>query len=270
MQSTRIRNLTVFFDEQEKASADQLITACEQSVETITATWHLAAPADCRVYLMTSFPRCVFFGAPLGSQILLVLTFPFWYREFKVRWLYAGGWSQRYGRRQVVGIKPPRLIAETPMAIGEDLFVKLENLDQKFLSIVCHELMHTFTAVLDLPAWFNEGLAMVSVDRCLGKPTVLPTTLELLSRWGKIEEPTERINLEKQSREQIILLYVRGYWLTRYLAENEPDLLIKMLAGQIEPADFKTRVREILKLPAGPFWQHTDPFLVDHYTQEPP
>jgi hypothetical protein len=269
MQSSMIGDLAVFFDGQEKASADQLITACEQSVETIAKAWQLSVPEDCRVYLMTSFPSCVFLGAPLGSQILLGLTLPFWYREFKMRWLYAGGWSQRYGKRQVVGIKVPRLIVETPLSMGDSLFVKQENLDQKFLSIVCHELTHACSAHLDLPGWCNEGLAMVSVDRCLGTPSVLPSTLELLKSEEHLGEPGDRINLENQSREQIILLYVRGYWLTRYLVEEQPDLLQEMLAGQIKPADFETRVGDILKLPLGPFWQRIDPFLADHYTQEP-
>jgi len=269
MQSSMIGNLTVFFDGQEKASADQLITACKQSVDTINEAWQLAVPEDCRVYLMTSFPGCVFLGAPLGSQILLGLTFPFWYREFKMRWLYAGGWSQRYGKRQVVGIKAPRLIAETPQAMGDNLFVKQENLDQKFLSIVCHELTHACSAGLDLPAWLNEGLAMVSVDRCLGTPSVLPSTLELLKSEENLGEPGDRINLENQSREQIILLYVRGYWLTRYLAENEPILLREILAGKIKPVEIETRVGENLNLASDPFWQRIDPFLADHYTQEP-
>jgi len=169
----------------------------------------------------------------------------------------------------VVGIKAPRLIADTPLAMGDSLFVQQEDLDQKFLSIVCHELTHACSADLELPAWFNEGLAMVSVDRCLGTPSVLPSTLELLKSEGNLGEPGDRINLENQSREQIILLYVRGYWLTRYLVEEHPDLLREMLAGQIKPADFETRVGEILKLPPGPFWQQIDPFLADHYTQEP-
>ena len=155
-----------------------------------------------------------------------------------MRWQYAGGWSQRYGNRQVVGIKAPRLIANSPDAFGENLFAKEEDPAQKFLSIVCHELTHACSAHLDLPVWFNEGLAMVSVDHCLGKQTVLSTTIELLDAGGNGEDPDQRLNMQTQSREQIILLYVRGYWLTRFLAENHPELVEGLLAEATSASRF--------------------------------
>jgi hypothetical protein len=265
MQTTRIRELKIYFDEEEKDSADQLIMACEQSLETIRETWQLPVPEDCRVYLLTSWPRCVFLGAPLGSQILLGLTLPFWYRDFHARWQYAGGWSQRYGTRQVVGIKATRLIRETRDAIGASIFTTQVDPDQKYLSIVCHELTHACTAVLNLPAWLNEGLAMVTVDRCLGQVTVLPESLDLLGNQKEGSEPAERLNLKTQSREAIILLYVRGYWLTRYLAETQEELLENILEGKLAADEIEARVSGELALSPGSFWREIDLLLLEHF-----
>jgi hypothetical protein len=266
MDTQNISGVTIYYDAVEKEAADQLASASERSIQTITGSWQLPVPEDCRVYLMVSWPRCVFLGAPVGTQIMLALTMPFWYRDFKMRWQYAGGWSQRYGRRQVVGIKVPRLIASTPEAMGESLFVKEDNPDQKFLSIVCHELTHAFSAHLPLPGWFNEGLAMLSADQCVGKQTVLPSTIELLHAQAGEDDPADRINMETQSREQIILLYVRGYWLTCYLVENHPDLVKELLIGTKSTSDIEAHIAGELGISQDSFWQQIDPLLVDHYT----
>jgi len=270
METKPINGMNIYYDSAEKKAVDQLAQACERSIQTIENTWNLATPRNCRVYLMDSWPRCVFLGAPLGSQILLGLTLPLWYRDFKMRWLHAGGWSQRYGTRQIVGIKAPRLIAETPVAMGESLFVKEEDLEQKFLSIVCHELTHACSAHLDLPNWFNEGLAMVSVDRCLEKQTVLPGTLELLNNKENGSDSEDRLNMKTQSREEIILLYVRGYWLTRYLVDTRPELVTEILSGRIVTQEIDLQIAAALDIPQDKYWQMIDPILVSQFKVELP
>ena len=268
MDTQSINGVTLYYDAAEKTAADQLTFATERSLQTISDTWQLTAPGDCRVYLMVSWPRCVFLGAPLGSQLLLGITLPLWYRDFKMRWTHAGGWSQRYGNRQVVGIKAPRLIADTPDAMGESLFVEEEDPEQKFLSIVCHELTHACSAHLVLPGWMNEGLAMVSVDRCLGKQTILCSTLELLKAKQNGGDPADRINMQTQSREGIILLYVRGYWLTRCLVENHPEMIQQLLSGGSAADEFEAHIAAALEIPVDGFWQQVDPLLVDQFSTD--
>ena len=265
MQHQKVNGIGLYFESAEKTSAAQLATAVEKSLQAISNTWQLSAPADCRVYLMDSWPRCVFLGAPLTTQIYLGITLPLWYREFKMRWQYAGGWSQRYGARQVVGIKAPRLIIEATETMGESLFVREEDPEQKFLSIVCHELTHACSAQLDLPGWLNEGLAMVSVDRCLQKQTVLPNTIEMLNTTAGDSTPSERIDLRSQSREQVILLYVRGYWLTRYLEETHPEFTQELLETTSTAAEYENRIAVKLGMPGKLSWPQAEEFLVDHY-----
>lgn len=268
MESISISGLTIYYDADERKAVDEIVLACEQSVQTITSTWQLNTPSDCRVFIMTNWPRCVFQGAPLGSQILLSLTIPLWYTEFKKRWHYAGGWSQQYGARLVVGIKAPRLIAQIPDPIGEKIFTPQENLEQKVLSIVCHELTHAFSSYLRLPSWFHEGLAMVTVDRCLGNPTVKHNTLLLLDKEDRAKEMAEKIDLRKKSHEDILLLYIRGYWLTRHLSDTRPELVRRILRNQYSHQELEALIASAIGIGPETFWQDIDQLLVARYNLE--
>lgn len=265
MASIAVDSLTVYYDPEEQQAGEMIHKSCELSVKTIQASWNLSTPEDCRVYVLSSWPRCVFQGAPLGAKILLGITLPVWYSEFKKRWLYSGGWSQTYGRRHVVGIKSPRLIAVAPESIGGEIFNKLEHIEDKVTSIVSHELTHAFSSHLRLPTWLNEGLAMLTSDRCLEKQTVRMDTLNLLKDSNQGQLDSDRIDLRTQSRTEIVLLYVRGYWMTRNLAETAPDLLTSILEARISPEDVELRVIEEFELTPGNFWQSIDNHLFSHY-----
>lgn len=154
------------------------------------------------------------------------------------------------------------------MLWGREFFAKEENPEQKLLSIVCHELTHACSYHLDLPTWLNEGLAMVSVDRCLGKPTVLFETLVLLNDADHDHKSANRINLRTQSREDIILLYACGYWLIRYLVETRPGLVNKVLAQKLDPVEIYTRIAAALEISQEYFWGRIDPLVVAHFRLE--
>lgn len=268
MESISIRGLKLYYDREERDAVDEMVLACDKSVQTITEAWQLKTPKDCRVYILSSWPRCVFLGAPLGSQILLGVTLPFWYREFKQRWIYSGGWSQRYGDRQVVGIKSPRLIAQNPDSFGESIFIKEDESELKVLSIVCHELTHAYSSHLHLPTWMHEGLAMVSADRCLRKMTVLPNTLQLLQNGDNRNRPTGDLNMMAQSREEIILLYVRGYWLTRYLTDTRPELVKELLKKKYSHQELEGLIASSLEIQQDRFWPELDRRVLETYHLE--
>ncbi len=268
MEHITANGLTIYFDPEEREAAEMIQKACQHGIQTINTSWGLEMPEDCRVYVLTTWPRCVFQGAPLQTQILLGITMPFWYSEFKRRWQYAGGWAQRYGDRQVVGIKAPRLIAMTPESIGESIFIKEEDLDDKVLSIVCHELTHAFSSHLNLPTWLHEGLAMVSSDRGLEKQTVRGDTLLLLKESSQQEKSNEKIDLKVQSREEIVFIYVRGYWLTRYLAETQPELLKNLLTQRYSHQTIQAKIASGMGIKPEDFWNQIDERVVAHFEQE--
>jgi hypothetical protein len=268
MESISISGLSLYFNQEESDAVDEIAIACERSVQTIKESWQLEIPDDCRVYILSSWPRCVFLGAPLGSQIILGLTLPLWYTEFKKRWFYSGGWSQTYGDRQVVGIKSPHLFAEIPDSFGESIFIAEDDLRQKVLSIVCHELTHACSSHLKLPIWMHEGLAMVSADKCLGMPTLLPETLQLLNNGDTTENTSGKLALKTQSRDEVILLYVRGYWLTRYLVDNYPDLVTDLLKKRYGQHEIENLIASSLDIPQEEFWQDLDQRVYQSYSFE--
>lgn len=267
MERISISGLTIYYDADEHEAVDKVALACEQSVRSITSNWQLDIPQDCRVYILTTWPRCVFQGAPFGSQILLGLTLPMWYKEFKTRWLYSGGWSLQYGVRQVVGIKAPRLIVQTPDPIGTSIFVAFEN-NRKVLSITCHELTHAFSSHLRLPSWMHEGLAMISVDRCLGEQTVRQDTLQFLRNCTQTRDSIERIDLNKQSQDEIVLHYLRGYWLTRYLVDTQPELFNELLNVHYDRRELERSITEVLGIKQDEFWWEVDQLVIARYNHE--
>ena len=268
MEHITTNGLTVYYDPEEREAAELIQKACQHGIQTINTSWGLEMPEDCRVYVLTTWPRCVFQGAPLQTQILLGITIPFWYSEFKRRWQYAGGWAQQYGDRHMVGIKTPRLIEMTPESIGESIFIKEEDLDDKVLSIVCHELTHAFSSHLNLPTWLHEGLAMISSDRGIQKQTVRGDTLLLLKESSQKEKSSEKINLKVQCREEIVLIYVRGYWLTRYLAETQPEILKNLLTHNYSHQTMEAKIASGVGIKQEDFWKQIDESVVAHFEQE--
>lgn len=267
MERTETNGFTLYFDREEREAAEIIEKACRNSIETIANTWGLNSPQDCRVYVLNSWPRCVFLGAPLSYQFILAITIPLWYSEFKQRWKYAGGWAQRYGDRQVVGIKTPYLIENTPESMGEDIFLKNDSTKEKVTSISCHELTHAFTSHLSLPAWLHEGLAMVTVDQCLKKTTVKRETLEILKNTLDEVKPSEKIDLRSQNKEDIITLYIRGYWLTRFLLESQPDLIKSLLGEAYSNQELESKISAVCGIDPEMFWKEIEGRVLEHFEQ---
>lgn len=268
MKIKTIDGLTLYFDQEEQDGAEIIEKACQESVLTITETWGLKTPQDCRVFVMNSWPRCVFLGAPLVYQIILAITIPIWYSEFKQRWIFAGGWAQRFGERQVVGIKTPRLIEQTPDSMGNAIFLEIDNLEEKVSSITCHELTHAFTSHLSLPVWLNEGLAMVTVDRCLNRSTVKQETLDILTTKPEDTQPLEKIDLKSQSREQITGIYIRGYWRTRFLLDSQPELIKSFLLTRLSNQEIESKLAEAYGLAQSEFWEEIDRKVLNYFVKK--
>lgn len=223
MKSRPIRNLTLYFDAEEEAAANLLGEACERGLDLLRDLWGLEGPAECRMYVMTSWPQVLFHAAPWPWRIYLAVTLPLRYARIQKVWSMAGGWALRYGQRQVIGIKPPRLLRGVDAGLRERVFVRRE-VEDWVQHNTCHELTHACSEHLKLPAWLHEGLAMVTVDRFAGQPTVKTETLGALAA-----RPESHVAVDLSDPDSMVYLAVRGYWITRYLAEVYPGLLREQL-----------------------------------------
>ena len=181
MEKMPVDGLTIFFPAEERSAAELVRQACEKSISLIRTSWGLETPEDVRVYVLTaSWLRATFHSAPWRWRPLMVLSLPVWYPRGRRLWRVAGGWQQSYGRRCAVCVKTPRLLAQEDSSIGDRIFISEAEMTAKVQQITCHELTHAFTAHLKLPAWLNEGLAMVTAERFAGKPMVRRDSLVLL------------------------------------------------------------------------------------------
>jgi hypothetical protein len=268
MPKTSINGLALFFSAEEQNSAELIQQACERSVRLIQENWGLDIPKDCRIYVMTSWFGFVFQSAPWPWRILLALTLPLWAMRAQQTWALAGGWEQRYGQRRAVGIKPARILQLSDKRLGDRIFVKEANIDEKLQSITCHELTHAFTSHLRLPAWLKEGLAMVVVDRFFDKPTVQYETLAVLEHSSDQHNPDGYQKLRLEDERAVVYLYARSYWLTRYIEETRPGLLRDLLSHGCPHNELENRIARAYEKSLEEFWEEIDEVLVSYFRQK--
>jgi hypothetical protein len=265
LEAKAIEGLTLFYDSQEHEAAEIIGEACSRSVQIINEMWGLEVPDDCRVYVMRSWVEFFLNSPPWHWRILLALTLPLW--AFRVRrlWKVAGGWAQRFGGGRAVGIKPPRLVVAADKRLGERIFHPTPDVHDKVRHITCHELVHAFTAHLKLPAWLNEGLAMVTVDRFVGRTTVKEQTVETLTRQSKMSRPMEYRRLSVGDEDEWVYHYVRGYWLTRYLMETHPEILRKLLQKRHRRVALERELAAGLDMQPGDLWAKIDAPVASYF-----
>lgn len=257
MQKRSIRNLALYYDDGEEAATQLVGNACKHSLDLIRDLWRLEPPEECRVYIMTSWPRFLFHAAPWPWRIYLALTLPLRFARIQKVWAMAGGWALRYGRRHAIGIKPPRLLREIDAAFREQVFVRRE-VEEAVEHNTCHELVHACSDHLRLPTWLHEGLAMVTVDRLAGRPTVKSETLQTLAGESAGTQARARFGHPSSAPANLVRLAVRGYWITRYLAEAQPALLREQIAQRQPREVLEATLAARLELEPKEFWRRID------------
>jgi len=263
-----VNDLTLYFDPSEHEAAELVRRACDKSVQLIHACWDLDPPADLRVYVLTSdWLQSTFHSAPWGWRILMSVTLPLWYLRTARLWQVAGGWHQQYGQRQVVGVKTPRLLSRSDHGLGDRVFVREEDVADKIQHITCHELVHAFTAHLKLPVWLNEGLALLTVDRLFDRPTIKCETVEVLRHAPGKTNDSRRLDLKNP--DAVVYLYVRGYWLTRYLEETRPGLLQGLLVRHYSHNELESRIAFAYGREQQAFWREADDTVAAHFVSRP-
>jgi hypothetical protein len=267
MQTMSTNGLALYFGTEDADTVALIRQACEKSQSLIQKHYELATPKDCRVYIMTSWLGFIFHSAPWPWKVSVAVSMPLWAFRAKKIWPLAGGWELSYGQRRAVGVKPPRLLKLADTGMGDRLFVRLENVDEKVQSIACHELTHAFTSHLRLPMWVKEGLAMVMVDKYFEKPTVRYETIELLERSSDKHNPEGGRKLRVGNEDALVNLYARGYWQTRYIEETQPDLLKELLSRRYQHDELESKIAVAYGKDPEDFWGEIHEVLVSHFKQ---
>lgn len=265
MRSRTVGNVTLVYDPGERDTADLIAGACEKAIQLAQELWGLAPPEDCRIYVMTAWLGFVFQSAPWPWRVLLGLTMPFWCFRARRTWPYSAAWTQRYGRRVAIGVKPPRMLAQSDRSIGLRMFVEETDMRVNVQHVTCHELVHACSAHLRLPPWLNEGIATVTVDRFLGRPTIRQETLQFMRDFvPKAAPPTYR-ELSRMGSEAIAYHGIRAYWLVCYLEETRPGLLRRMFSLHRDARQMGEEVIAELGMEPQRFWREIDDALAGHF-----
>jgi hypothetical protein len=264
LETRSIRDLTLYFDAKEEPAAELIGAACERGLDLIRDLWGLEPPAKCRVYVMTSWQRFLFHSAPWPWRIYLAVTLPLRSAHIQKVWNIAGGWALRYGGRHAIGIKPPRLLLQADANLHERVFLRREP-EEAVQHNTCHELVHACSDHLKLPTWLHEGLAMVSVDRFAGRPTVKAETLATLTGLSRGTRPQEGYGALSPEPDSLVYLAVRGYWITRYLAEARPGLLRGLLTRQQPHDALEGALAAELGMSVEEFWRQIDAIAASQY-----
>lgn len=256
-------SLIVFFAAPERAAAELIGAAAEKSARLIREQWGLAMPPGVRLYVMTSPLKPMFHAASWPWKLLLGIMLPLWGVRARRLWQIAGGWAQQLGRRRMVGVKPPHLIQISDSSLGKRIFVPEPDMARKAQQITRHELTHAAAAHLKLPSWLHEGLAMLTVDRFVGSPTVKAETAATLAHAPDMP----RSRRLPQDPDALVYVYVRGYWLTRYFEETQPGMLKGLLTQRYPRAELEKCIPAAYNAEHAAFWRDLDRTVVAYFDQ---
>ena len=163
-----------------------------------------------------------------------------------------------------MGVKPPRLNEVADRTLGRQIFVEEKNADERVRQVAIHELTHAFCEHLRLPHWLKEGVAMVAVDRVVGEETVLRESLDRLARGGDRARPERRMSV-RLDPEALLDLYVRGYWTTRFLDEEQPGLLRELLSRRRPAREIDAMFGAVLGADPQAPWSRIDEVVRSHF-----
>jgi hypothetical protein len=265
MEQIKISQATLFFAGPDRETAEAIGRAVGESLRLVHDHWGLTPGGELSIYVMTSWAGFLFRAVPWPWRPALALTFPLWVSRVRRLWRVAGGWTQRFGRRLAVGIKPPRLILAGDRSLGERVFIPEENMEEKVRHLACHEVTHACSGHLKLPAWLNEGLSMYMVDLLLGKPTVRPATAAMLAAAPVSSRQRSYPALSPKDREDFLRFFVLGYWRVRFLEETRPGLLKKLLAETYRPGEWRESLAAAYPPGEGPDWTGLDRLAATHF-----
>lgn len=265
MQSIASNGITIYFEAQDSPTAELIRPTVAQTARILQDRYGVEQPARCRVYVMRSWQRMFFHAAPFHMKIYFALTYPYLLPRANRIWSIAGGWAFPMGRRRITGVKPAALIQTTQSSIGSKVFLPEPDVAEKIRQITSHELTHAFTAKARRHMWLYEGIAMRAVDHVTGAETVQRDTLDALS--SRIRDVTAGRNrrVDLSNPDELIYVYARGYWLTRYLEDTNPGLLRDLLQNGHTRRELERELAGDLGIDPEAFWPRINTIVLEHF-----
>ena len=248
--SIKAAGVPIIYSPEYEQAASAMAGAVVETASILAQRWKLPVPRGCEVHVLTDWEEFLDRTVPRHLRLLFKLTKPLWRARVERTFPLAGGWMMPWRGRPAVGVKPPELLAQSQVGLGDRLFEPVPDLLEKVRHLTSHEFTHACTAHLKLPPWLNEGLAMRTVDHMVGHPTVLEATRALAhSDLATLDSRSYR-RVGPGDQDALIRLYATGYWATRQLEEKRPSVLGELLQRRRSARDVTQRAGGALRLAA--------------------
>jgi hypothetical protein len=241
--------ITLFFSKKNSELADLMIKKLPMMEQLIQSKWNLEIPEKYRFYIMDSMYQSILHPASFLRKIILILTFPIWYKRAKKAWKISAGWTMNNHGEKILGIKSIFEMKKSIEAnknkiynsIHNDIYIRAE-------CTACHEMTHVFTSHLHLPFWLNEGIAQYTVDKYLGEPSISTDTIGYLFQDNKPNHP-------------YLTEFLYGYWIVRYIE----DIKEGNLENIIKDKNIDGKIAELFNVPEGNFREQARMIIKDYY-----
>jgi len=104
---------------------------------------------------------------------------------------------------------------------------------------------------------------MLTVDHFFERPTIKSDTIETLHRLPSTTNGARKLDLKDP--DAVVYLYVRGYWLTRYIEETRPELLKSLLAQRYSHNELERKIASAYGMERQRFWREMDGTVAAHF-----
>jgi hypothetical protein len=146
--------------------------------------------------------------------------------------------------------------------------VQEQDLNVNIQNVTCHELVHACSAPLRLPAWLNEGIAVFTTDRFMGKPVVRPETLNLVKNYTPKAPPPTYRELSRMDKKAIAYHGIRGYWIVCYMEEKSPGFFRRMFSRRQDMRVPEHEMAMQLGIEEKSFWTDIDEAVVNYFNSQ--
>jgi len=260
-------NIKILYNNAGKSSVDLFANACTKSIPVIYETWGLKAPANCKVYIMTSWQSYLFQTLSWAEKFFLVVVLPISlpqvYMKMSKSWRLFSGWT--VPSRPNCWIKTLALVNMSSHELRDKVHIQETDPDNIVRLAICHELTHAFSVHLKLPLWLSEGIAMYTTDKFAGKITVKAESLKYLEPNPHKNRSTNYTKLTTGDDDRIAYNYARGYWLTRYLEHNFPGFIRGLLVKRQSKRKIEQQLSLKTGIPVKDFWNEIDKKIVAQF-----
>ena len=290
----RAKNLSIFFNESERAFADSIKDICGDCYFFVRSLIGFDASKNIRVYVLASWHMLLKHSMPRARLILVLILwvqflFLIYYSQYgyvylgdylfllgflmialvidvlraRAGWNISAGLVQDSGRWYSLIIKPPQTAQSANREIGRRIWIDSLSQEEYIRLTCCHEMAHVFTFHLKYPSWFNEGLAMLFEEKYLGKQVIRTDTLKTIE--DSVSRHISRVN----QVDYCVLLYSRAYWRVRLIADTQPEILGLLLSSKYTHAGFKKLIAQEFGYNVKQFWKHNefDSLVLRYYSE---